>query len=231
MMLDWVQADMGSPGGLIIGTDSHTPNAGGMGMLGVGVGGADAVDAMTGQPWELQCPKVIGVRLTGKLGGWTSTKGGCPLRLLENVSYDVDVICQISSFTSPVSLQSPAAKAKSSNSLALGQRRWEQPPWLLCAICLRKLVPRPASSHTPTPWDVTSPQQTEAILRQPHEKTSISFEPTREARSITTMSSRSILAPWSHISTALSRQIFRTLCHRSLEMFNSLRGRKISHTL
>lgn len=74
-MLGRVQAVLRSPGGLIIGTDSHTPNAGGMGMLGVGVGGADAVDAMTGQPWELQCPKIIGVKLTGQLGGWTSTKG------------------------------------------------------------------------------------------------------------------------------------------------------------
>ena len=46
-----------------------------MGMLGVGVGGADAVDAMTGMPWELQCPKIIGIRLTGHLSGWTSTKG------------------------------------------------------------------------------------------------------------------------------------------------------------
>ena len=62
------------PGGLIIGTDSHTPNAGGMGMLGVGVGGSDAVDAMAGMPWELPCPKVVGVRLAGKLGGWSSSK-------------------------------------------------------------------------------------------------------------------------------------------------------------
>jgi len=62
------------PGGLIIGTDSHTPNAGGMGMLGIGVGGSDAVDAMAGMPWELQCPKVIGVRLTGQLKAWASTK-------------------------------------------------------------------------------------------------------------------------------------------------------------
>jgi aconitate hydratase len=46
-----------------------------MGMLGIGVGGADAVDAMTGMPWELQCPRVIGVKLTGQLSGWTSTKG------------------------------------------------------------------------------------------------------------------------------------------------------------
>ncbi|KAF2011519.1 aconitate hydratase [Aaosphaeria arxii CBS 175.79] len=62
------------PGGLIIGTDSHTPNAGGMGMLGIGVGGSDAVDAMAGMPWELMCPKVVGVRLTGSLNGWASTK-------------------------------------------------------------------------------------------------------------------------------------------------------------
>lgn len=70
-----VPADQISPGGLMIGTDSHTPNAGGMGMLGIGVGGADAVDAMTGMPWELQCPKVVGVRLTGRMSGWTSSKG------------------------------------------------------------------------------------------------------------------------------------------------------------
>ena len=64
------------PGGLIIGTDSHTPNAGGLGMLGIGVGGSDAVDAMAGMPWELACPKVTGIRLTGKLGSskWTSSK-------------------------------------------------------------------------------------------------------------------------------------------------------------
>lgn len=62
------------PGGLIIGTDSHTPNAGGMGMVGIGVGGSDAVDAMAGMPWELVCPKVIGVHLTGELQGWGSTK-------------------------------------------------------------------------------------------------------------------------------------------------------------
>lgn len=62
------------PGGLIIGTDSHTPNAGGLGMLAIGVGGADAVDVMVGTPWELLWPKLIGVRLTGKLSGWTSGK-------------------------------------------------------------------------------------------------------------------------------------------------------------
>jgi aconitase A len=54
--------------------DSHTPNAGGLGMLAIGVGGADAVDAMAAIPWELKAPKIIGVRLLGKLGGWTSPK-------------------------------------------------------------------------------------------------------------------------------------------------------------
>lgn len=62
------------PGGMMIGTDSHTPNAGGLGMLAIGVGGADAVDVMAGFPWEVKFPKVIGVRLTGKLEGWASSK-------------------------------------------------------------------------------------------------------------------------------------------------------------
>lgn len=62
------------PGCLIIGTDSHTPNGGGLGGLCIGVGGADAVDVMAGLPWELKCPKVIGVHLTGKLSGWTTFK-------------------------------------------------------------------------------------------------------------------------------------------------------------
>lgn len=62
------------PGGMMIGTDSHTPNAGGLGMLAVGVGGADAVDVMVGLPWEVKFPKIIGVRLKGKLSGWASAK-------------------------------------------------------------------------------------------------------------------------------------------------------------
>lgn len=62
------------PGGMMIGTDSHTPNAGGLGMLAIGVGGADAVDVMAGMPWELKFPKLIGVKLTGKLSGWASPK-------------------------------------------------------------------------------------------------------------------------------------------------------------
>ena len=62
------------PGGMMIGTDSHTVNAGGLGMIAVGVGGADAVDVMAGMPWELKMPKLIGVKLTGKLNGWTAPK-------------------------------------------------------------------------------------------------------------------------------------------------------------
>ncbi len=62
------------PGGMMIGTDSHTPNAGGLGMIAIGVGGADAMDVMAGMSWELKMPKIIGVKLTGKLSGWASPK-------------------------------------------------------------------------------------------------------------------------------------------------------------
>ncbi|KAG7192198.1 aconitate hydratase [Scheffersomyces spartinae] len=62
------------PGLMMLGTDSHTPNAGGLGAIAIGVGGADAVDALTGTPWELKAPKILGVKLTGKLNGWSSPK-------------------------------------------------------------------------------------------------------------------------------------------------------------
>ena len=62
------------PGGMMVGTDSHTPNAGGLAMLAIGVGGADAVDVMAGMPWELKMPKIIGIKLTGRLSGWSSPK-------------------------------------------------------------------------------------------------------------------------------------------------------------
>ena len=62
------------PGGMMIGTDSHTPNAGGLGMIAIGVGGADAVDVMAGWPYNTRVPKLIGVRLTGTLSGWTAAK-------------------------------------------------------------------------------------------------------------------------------------------------------------
>ncbi len=69
-----VLENYGFPGGMMIGTDSHTVNAGGLGMLAIGVGGADAVDVMSGMAWELKWPKLIGIKLTGKLSGWTSSK-------------------------------------------------------------------------------------------------------------------------------------------------------------
>ena len=62
------------PGGMMIGTDSHTPNAGGIGMIAIGVGGADAVDVMAGMPFNTKIPKLIGVKLTGSLSGWTAPK-------------------------------------------------------------------------------------------------------------------------------------------------------------
>lgn len=62
------------PGGMMVGTDSHTPNAGGLGMVAIGVGGADAVDVMTGMEWELKMPRLIGVHLKGKLSGWVAPK-------------------------------------------------------------------------------------------------------------------------------------------------------------
>lgn len=74
-----------TPGLMMIGTDSHTPNAGGLAMCAVGVGGADAVDVMAGLPWELKAPKVIGVRLVGRMSRWTSPK---------------DIICKVAIFGS-----------------------------------------------------------------------------------------------------------------------------------
>jgi aconitate hydratase len=69
-----VLENYGFPGGLMIGTDSHTPNAGGLGMCAVGVGGADAVDVMAGMPWELKAPTIIGVELKGELNPWAAPK-------------------------------------------------------------------------------------------------------------------------------------------------------------
>lgn len=66
--------DFAAPGLFMLGTDSHTPNAGGLGSIAIGIGGADAVDAMTDTPWELKAPKLIGVELTGQLSGWATPK-------------------------------------------------------------------------------------------------------------------------------------------------------------
>lgn len=81
----------------MIGTDSHTPNAGGLGMIACGVGGADAVDVMADIPWELKTPKVIGVNLTGKIGGWTTPKGWYSLFLytLQTLMPGLDVILKV----------------------------------------------------------------------------------------------------------------------------------------
>ncbi|KAF3015176.1 hypothetical protein E8E15_004119 [Penicillium rubens] len=108
------------PGGLIIGTDSHTPNAGGLGMLGIGVGGSDAVDAMSGMPWELVAPKVIGVRLTGQLSGWASAK---------------DIICKLAGI-----LSVSGGKGSVIEFFGPALRPWVQPPWLLFVTCLPKLA-------------------------------------------------------------------------------------------
>lgn len=85
------------PGGLMIGTDSHTPNAGGLGMAAIGVGGADAVDVMANLPWELKAPKVIGVKLTGEMSGWTAPKGmrARPPWLFIFLTMDIDIILKV----------------------------------------------------------------------------------------------------------------------------------------
>lgn len=80
------------PGGLLIGTDSHTPNAGGLGMCAIGVGGADAVDVMANLPWELKAPKIIGVKLTGSMSGWTAPKG---MSLLLYLPYLADLYLDV----------------------------------------------------------------------------------------------------------------------------------------
>jgi homoaconitase/3-isopropylmalate dehydratase large subunit len=91
-----------APGLLMLGTDSHTPNAGGLGMLAIGVGGADAVDALTDTPWELKAPLVTGVKLTGKLEGWATPK---------------DLILHLAGkLTVRVSPQSPATNTQSTTS-------------------------------------------------------------------------------------------------------------------
>lgn len=85
------------PGGLMIGTDSHTPNAGGLGMAAIGVGGADAVDVMANLPWELKAPKVLGVKLTGKMSGWTTPKGESREHDSGTIGLKLMFVCQISS--------------------------------------------------------------------------------------------------------------------------------------
>lgn len=91
----------GRPGLLMLGTDSHTPNAGGLGMLAIGVGGADAVDALTDTPWELKAPNVVGVKLTGALNGWATPKD-LILHLAGKLTVRVQSCCHLPSITNAV---------------------------------------------------------------------------------------------------------------------------------
>ncbi len=102
------------PGGLLIGTDSHTPNAGGLGMLSVGVGGADAVDVLAGMPWELSWPGVIGIRLTGSLRGWAAPKDVI-LRLLEMLTVKGGTGCVMEYFGPGAAALSCTGKATITN--------------------------------------------------------------------------------------------------------------------
>lgn len=108
------------PGGLLIGTDSHTPNAGGLGMCAIGVGGADAVDVMANLPWELKAPKVIGIKLTGELSGWASPKGKLLHAFPQAVRQLIDL--QISFSRLLESSQSRAELARSSSTMDLELR-------------------------------------------------------------------------------------------------------------
>ncbi|MFW8602292.1 aconitate hydratase [Desulfobacterota bacterium M19] len=102
------------PGGLLIGTDSHTPNAGGLGMLSVGVGGADAVDVLAGMPWELSWPGVIGVRLSGRLRDWAAPKDVI-LRLLEMLTVKGGTGCVMEYFGPGAAALSCTGKATITN--------------------------------------------------------------------------------------------------------------------
>lgn len=107
------------PGGLMIGTDSHTPNAGGLGMAAIGVGGADAVDVMANLPWELKAPKYIGVKLTGSMSGWTAPKGEIYGRLRPHRPQMLMKFKQTLSSRSQGCLQLKVALAVSLNTMAL----------------------------------------------------------------------------------------------------------------
>ncbi len=141
------------PGGLMIGTDSHTPNAGGLGMAAIGVGGADAVDVMANIPWELKCPKVIGVKLTGKLNGWTSPKGiivRCYKRF--RMPNSTQTLFSRSLVSSPS--REALEPLLSTLDLALTpSRALEWPPF---ATWVLKLEPRPRSSPSTLAWETTS---------------------------------------------------------------------------
>ena len=139
----------------MIGTDSHTPNAGGLGMVACGVGGADAVDVMANLPWELKCPKVIGVNLTGKIGGWTTPKGTYIRGITSTIEIDV-LFKQMSSSRSPVFLRSRAALVPLLSTTVLVLNHYLALVWLRFATWVRKLAQQPRSSPSTTVWSTTS---------------------------------------------------------------------------
>ena len=132
------------PGGLMIGTDSHTPNAGGLGMVACGVGGADAVDVMAGIPWELKCPKVIGVNLTGKISGWTTPKGW--IVLVPRICVAYSVALKMSSSKLLVSSLSRVELVPLSSTAVLVSSRSLAQAWLLSVTWAPRSVLLPHSS-------------------------------------------------------------------------------------
>lgn len=141
------------PGGLMIGTDSHTPNAGGLGMIACGVGGADAVDVMADIPWELKCPKVIGVNLTGKIGGWTTPKGTCCNCNRINSPY---AVVQMSFLRSLVSSLSREELVLLSSTVVLVSSPSPARVWLRFVTWVLKLVLRLPSFPSTIAWPTTS---------------------------------------------------------------------------
>jgi hypothetical protein len=139
------------PGGLMIGSDSHTPNAGGLGMIACGVGGADAVDVMADIPWELKCPKVIGVELTGKIGGWTTPKGVS----YRNLAYVLLILLQMLSSRLRAFLPSKVELVLSSNIRARVSTPSLALVWPLFATWVLRLVQQLLSSPSTTAWLTT----------------------------------------------------------------------------
>lgn len=137
------------PGGMLIGTDSHTPNAGGLGMIAIGVGGADAVDVMSGLPFVITAPSVIGVKLTGQLSGWASPKGMFFLLFLEHI--ELTVYRQTLSTNWPASSGSKVVQAALSSTLVQEQRLSRRRVWPPSRTWVPKQGRQRQSSHTLRP--------------------------------------------------------------------------------
>ena len=141
------------PGGMMVGTDSHTPNAGGLGMVAIGVGGADAVDVMTGFPFNVRWPKLIGVHLTGELNGWSAPK---------------DVILKVAEI-----LTVKGGTGAIVEYFGPGPRRSRAPARRPSATWARRSAPRRRCSPTTTPWRATSrpPPAKRSPMRPPRWRT------------------------------------------------------------